>query len=83
MADIPVEVRRLVCKHLGVTSDELKSRASFIDDLGADSQALVELRLVLEETFDIDIPEEEVEKIRTTWDAIKAVGRQLRARHRR
>ncbi len=52
---------------------EITSKASFIDDLGADSHALVELRLVFEETFDIEIPEDEAEKIRTVRDAIEAV----------
>jgi acyl carrier protein len=78
MADIPGEIGRLVCKRLNVTQDRIKPDASFVDDLGADSLAVVELTLVFEETFDIDIPDAEAEKIRTVRDAVVAVERQLR-----
>jgi acyl carrier protein len=54
----------------------------FIDDLGVDSLAIVELTLVLEETFDIDIPDEEADRIRTVRDAIISVESHLRARLR-
>ena len=79
MADIPSEVRRLVCKQLGVVGDRVKPEASFIDDLGADSLALVELTLVFEEAFDIDIPDEEAQKMRTVRDAILSVEKYHRA----
>jgi acyl carrier protein len=79
MADIPDEVRRLVCKQLGVVGDRVKPEASFIDDLGADSLALVELTLVFEEAFDIDIPDEEARKMRTVHDAILSVEKYRRA----
>jgi acyl carrier protein len=82
MADIPDEVRRLVCKQLGVDGDRVKPEASLIDDLGADSLALVELTLVFEEKFDIDIPDEVAEKIRTVRDAIVAVEAYLPPRRR-
>jgi len=77
MANIPGEVRRLVCKRFDVTEDRIKPETRFIDDLGADSLAIVELTLVFEETFDIDIPDEEADKIRTVRDAIVSVERQL------
>jgi len=80
MADVPLDVRRLVCKRLEVAEDRVKPEASFIDDLGADSLAVVELTLVLEEAFDIDIPDEEADHIRTVRDAIIAVENHLRAR---
>jgi acyl carrier protein len=80
MADVPLDVRRLVCKRLEVAEDRVKPEASFIDDLGADSLAVVELTLVLEEAFDIDIPDEEADQIRTVRDAIIAVENHLRAR---
>jgi acyl carrier protein len=77
MADISGEVRRLVCKCLDVAEDRVKPEACFIDDLSADSLALVELTLVLEETFEIEIPNEEAEEIRTVRDAIVSVEKYL------
>jgi acyl carrier protein len=78
LADIPGEVRRLVCKRLEVAEDRVKPEASFMGDLGADSLALVELTLVFEETFDIDIPDEEAQKMRTVRDAILSVEKYRR-----
>ena len=78
MPDIPAEVRHLVSKRLGVAEHRVMPGASFAD-LGADSLARVELTLVFEEMFDIDIPDEEADKIRTVRDAIIAVERNLRA----
>jgi acyl carrier protein len=80
MADIAGEIRRLVCARLDVAEGRVKPEASFIDDLGADSLALVELTLVLEETFDIDIPDEEADAIRTVRDAVVSVEKHLHAR---
>ena len=82
MADIPGDVRRLVCKRLDVAEDRVKLEASFIDDLDADSLAIVELTLVFEETFDIEIPDEEADRMRTARDAIISVERNLRAQRR-
>jgi acyl carrier protein len=79
VADVSGEVRRLVCERLGVAGDRVKPEASFIGDLGADSLAVVELTLVFEETFDIEIPDEEAERIRTVRDAIISVEKHLRA----
>jgi acyl carrier protein len=79
MADIPAEVRRLVCKRLDVAEDRVRPEASLIDDLGADSLALVDLTLVLEEMFDIDIPDQEADGIRTVRDAIISVEKHLRS----
>jgi acyl carrier protein len=78
MADTLSEVRRLVCKRLDVAEDRVKPEASFMGDLGADSLALVELTLVFEETFDIDIPDEEAQKMRTVRDAILSVEKYRR-----
>jgi acyl carrier protein len=82
MPDIPAEVRRLVCKRLDVAEDRVKPESSLIDDLGADSLALVDLTLVLEEMFDIDIPDEEADRIRTVRDAIISVEKHLRSQRR-
>ena len=78
MADIPDEVRRLVSKRLDVAEDRVRPEASFIDDLGADSLALVELTLMFEEMFDIEIPDEEAQKMRTVRDAILSVEKYRR-----
>jgi len=81
VADIPGEVRRLVCRQLGVVEGRVKPEASFVDELGADSLDILELRLVFEETFDIEIPDKEAGGIRTLRDAIVAVEKCLRAQH--
>ena len=66
------QLKEIIMEHLGVTADEITSDASFADDLGADSLALVELILELENKFNIpDIPDEEAEKILTVGDALK------------
>jgi acyl carrier protein len=81
-----VEIGTLVIdvirRHLQVPEWQVNTQARFIDDLGADSLALVELTLVFEETFDIDIPDEEADRIRTVRDAIISVERNLRAQRR-
>jgi acyl carrier protein len=71
--DIPSEVKRIIKEQLDVDEKDIKSEASFVDDLGADSLGLVELVLAFEEAFEIDIPDEDTEKIRTVQDAIDYV----------
>lgn len=68
--DITAEVKRIIKDQLDVEEDNIKPEATFIDDLGADSLGLVELVLAFEEAFEIDIPDEDTEKIRTVQDAI-------------
>jgi acyl carrier protein len=68
--NIASEVRRVIHEQLDVDDATIKAESSFIDDLGADSLAIVELVLKLEETFHITIPEDETEKIRTVQDVI-------------
>ena len=70
MSDIPDRVRKIVVEHLGVEEDKVTESASFIDDLGADSLDTVELVMALEEEFEIDIPDEEAEKIVNVKDAV-------------
>lgn len=72
MADskIEAEVKRIISEQLDVKEGEITPASSFIDDLGADSLGLVELVLAFEEQFQIDIPDEDTEKIRTVQDAI-------------
>ncbi len=65
MSTIEERVRKIIIEQLGVKEEEVKSEASFVDDLGADSLDTVELVMALEEEFEIDIPDEEAEKIVT------------------
>ncbi len=71
--DIEAEVKRIIKEQLDVDEKDIKLEASFIDDLGADSLGLVELVLAFEESFEIDIPDEDTEKIRTVNDAIEYI----------
>ncbi len=77
--DIAVEVRRIIHEKLDADESAIKADSRFIDDLGADSLALVELVLALEETFKIDIPDDETEKIRTVQDAIAYIEQHTQA----
>ncbi|MGM0419362.1 MAG: acyl carrier protein [Bacillota bacterium] len=70
MADLFNQVRDLIVEELAVDPDEVTPEASFIDDLGADSLDVVELVMALEEEFDIEIPDEDAEKIETVQNAI-------------
>ena len=71
--DIPSDVKRIIKEQLDVDEKDIKPESSFIDDLGADSLGLVELVLAFEEAFEIDIPDEDTEKIRTVQDAISYI----------
>ena len=64
------KVRQIIMEQLGVTAEQVTLEASFIDDLGADSLDTVELVMALEEEFDIEIPDEDAEKLRTVQDAL-------------
>ena len=68
--DIAQKVKEIVAQQLDVDIAEVKEEAQFIEDLGADSLAIVELVLAFEEQFEIDIPDEDTEKIGTVGDAI-------------
>ena len=70
MSDIEKKVKELICQQLEVSEDKLSREASFIDDLKADSLAVVELVLALEQEFGIEIPEEDTERIKTVGDAV-------------
>jgi len=72
---VPLEerVKKIVAEKLSVDLDEVIPEASFVDDLGADSLDLVELIMAMEEEFDIEISDEEAEKLQTVQDAIKYI----------
>ena len=69
-------VREIIIDELGVEADKVTSGASFVDDLGADSLDTVELIMAFEEEFEIDIPDEDAEKMRTVGDAVAYIERQ-------
>lgn len=71
--DIEAEVKRIIKEQLDVDEKDIKTESTFIDDLGADSLGLVELVLAFEEAFEIDIPDEDTEKIRSVGDAVEYV----------
>ena len=72
-------VSEIIVEQLGVTKDELVPKANFIDDLGADSLDIVELVMAIEEEFDIEIPDDDAEKIQTIADAHRYVKERLAA----
>ncbi len=67
-------VQKIVCEQLGVSTEEVKLEASFIDDLGADSLDTVELVMAFEEEFEIEIPDEEAENIQTVKNAVDYIN---------
>ena len=75
--DIEQKVKSIIMEQLGVSEEEVKPDASFVDDLGADSLDLVELVMALEEEFGQEIPDEDAEKIATVKDAIDYVTENL------
>jgi len=69
MASVDERVKQIIVEQLGVDEAEITPNASFVDDLGADSLDTVELVMAFEEAFEIEIPDEDAEKIRTVRDA--------------
>jgi len=67
------DVKEVVAEQLNVSPDEIKEESKFVEDLGADSLDVVELVMALEEKFDIEIPDEDAEKIATVADAVKFI----------
>jgi acyl carrier protein len=71
MSDLEEKVKDIIVEELGVEREKLTNDASFMEDLGADSLDTVELVMAFEKEFDVDIPDEEAEKLRTVGDALK------------
>ncbi len=71
MSNVEEKVKDIIVEELGVEREKLTDGASFMEDLGADSLDTVELVMAFEKEFDIDIPDEEAEKLRTVGDAMK------------
>lgn len=70
MATLDERVKKIIAEQLGVEEDEVVAEASFVEDLGADSLDTVELVMALEEEFEIEIPDEDAEKILTVGKAL-------------
>ncbi len=75
--DVEAKVKEIIVEQLGVDEEQVAPEASFIDDLGADSLDTVELVMAFEEKFDIEIPDEDAEKMRTVGDAINYLKEKL------
>jgi acyl carrier protein len=75
--DVVAKVKEIICEELGVEESEVTLEANFIEDLGADSLDTVELIMKFEEEFDIDIPDEDAEKLLTVGKAIEYLNTKL------
>jgi len=71
--DVPTKVKRIIAERLDVPESHIRPYSTFVDDLGADSLSLVELVMAFEDAFEIDIPDEDAERIRTVQDALDYV----------
>ena len=71
------KIKKIIAEKLSVDLDEIVPEASFVDDLGADSLDLVELIMSMEEEFDVEIPDEDAEKLVTVKDALDYVNKHL------
>ena len=76
MSDIAEKVKKIIVDQLGVSAEEVKPEASFVDDLGADSLDLTELIIAMEEEFDIEIADDDAQKILKVQDAINYIEAQ-------
>ena len=74
MVALDTRVSELIVEQLGVSMEEIRPEASFIDDLGADSLDIVELVMAMEEEFEVEIPDEEAEHIKTVQDAVNFIN---------
>lgn len=72
--NIEAKVKSIIADQLGVSEDEIKTESSFIEDLGADSLDIVELVMAMEEEFEIEIPDDQAENIKTVGDATNYIN---------
>jgi acyl carrier protein len=77
VSDHEAKVKQIIAEKLGVGEEKVTPQASFVDDLGADSLDQVELIMAFEDAFDIEIPDEEAEKLRTVKDALEYLENKL------
>ena len=71
---VEAKVKSIIAEQLGVGEDEIKAESAFIEDLGADSLDIVELVMAMEEEFEVEIPYEEAEHIKTVQDAVNFIN---------
>jgi len=69
------KIKKIIVDQLGVDESKITEDSSFVDDLGADSLDIVELIMAFEEEFDVEIPDEDAEKIKTVGDAVKYLSK--------
>ena len=74
MANVKERIKEIIIEQLGVTEDQVKPDAKFVDDLGADSLDQVELVMALEEEFGSEIPEEDVDQLQTVGQVIEYIS---------
>ncbi|WP_296866860.1 acyl carrier protein [Thermovirga sp.] len=77
MEEITARLKEIVMDRLDVEEDQIKPEASFVEDLGADSLDIVELIMGIEEEFDIEIPDEDAEKLTTVGEAMEYIKNKL------
>ncbi len=77
ISNIEARVRKIIIEQLGVKEEQVTNEASFVEDLGADSLDTVELVMALEEEFELEIPDEDAEKITTVQQAIDYIASHL------
>ena len=77
--NVEAKVKGIIAEQLGVGEDEIKPESNFIDDLGADSLDIVELVMAMEEEFEVEIPDDEAENIKTVGDAINYINNHKKA----
>lgn len=71
MSDLENKVKAIIAEKLGVNEDKVTPQAAFVDDLGADSLDQVELIMAFEDAFDVEIPDEDAEKLKSVKDAVE------------
>jgi len=77
MSDVAAKVREIIVDQLGVSADEVEDGAAFVEDLGADSLDLTELIMAMEEEFDLEIDDEQAQKIIKVQDAISHIEKAM------
>ena len=80
-ATVEERVRNIICDQLAVESEKVRLASSFIEDLGADSLDIVELVMTMEEEFDMDIPDDEAEKMKTVGDVVNYIAAKSTSSH--
>ena len=73
MSDVAEKVKKIIIEQLGVSADEVKPGASFVEDLGADSLDLTELIMAMEEEFDVEIADDDAQKLLKVQDAVSYI----------